>query len=378
MRINGHPEDVLASYANDPIVSPEHERYAMNAHGGRHLDGSPVSAYPRTGEGTNATLSTLNSPQRTWFLPYDAKVDLGSTSKRPVLKSGKTSKGIREDGRRDRRAAKKMARKHDQEAAVLLKTRHDAAKARRELERQYNRGPGHTLITKHRHSPAGKLLRKQLEEGNSTHFERLSKFEHPSGTTTDRVLENVHFVARLLVVNPTTGSPTRARLDRTPTAEPGSRLTLRIEARNLGFANPSRPMEQQDVGAILTVQRGTLVDFEVHPAKTSGLRVIPTLTSTSFTRGPRGSGIRSSSRSSGGGSGAELCRMLWRGNRCVVDVPLLCGKGAVTGPSTVMLNILAGQRIAGLRFRLEITRGSYQRVKRRPPKEEVALIPWAK
>ena len=140
-------------------------------------------------------------------------------------------------------------------------------------------GPQHALLHgKHRNRFAGKLLRQQIADGNTTQFKRLSKYEHRSGGT-ENILEDVQFIARLLVVNPTTGSPTRKSSSRTPTAEPGSRLTLRIEAKLIGLADPSRPTKQnadQNVGAVIAVARGTLVDFEVFPAKHSG-HLIPVL-----------------------------------------------------------------------------------------------------
>ena len=46
--------------------------------------------------------------------------------------------------------------------------------------------------------------------------------------------------------------------------------------------------------------------------------------------------------------------MLWKGNRCVVDIPLLCGKGAVSGLSSVKLSILVGQRVGMLKFATDV------------------------
>jgi hypothetical protein len=62
--------------------------------------------------------------------------------------------------------------------------------------------------------------------------------------------------------------------------------------------------------------------------------------------------------------------MLWKGNHCVVDIPMLCGKGAVSGMSLVKLNLLVGQHIGILKFNVDvmssyISTGGGQRQKKR-------------
>tara|TARA_B100000780_G_C21122815_1_gene454993 strand:+ start:26 stop:3835 length:3810 start_codon:yes stop_codon:yes gene_type:complete len=398
LRMNGDPSDVMASYANDAPVSSKHEKQALDTW--QRMEGSHLPAHKKIYENKKGSpekhktmeqiyegkRSITSAPQRKWFLPYEAKVNLNSIQNKSALRSGNTSRGIREDGKRDRIAAERLARYNDREVDALIQIKHEADKARRELEKQYNMGPQHALLHgKHRNRFAGKLLRQQIADGNTTQFKRLSKYEHRSGGT-ENILEDVQFIARLLVVNPTTGSPTRKSSSRTPTAEPGSRLTLRIEAKLIGLADPSRPTKQnadQNVGAVIAVARGTLVDFEVFPAKHSGLRIVPSL--SSYGTGPRGSGAR---RGNGNNTkqknGNDHCRMLWKGNRCVVDVPLICGQGAVSGTTSVRLNILAGQKIAALGFRLEIMRshrsnesGEKKRNRRRV-EEVVERIPWSK
>ena len=52
--------------------------------------------------------SITSAPQRKWFLPYEAKVNLNSIQNKSALRSGNTSRGIREDGKRDRIAAERL------------------------------------------------------------------------------------------------------------------------------------------------------------------------------------------------------------------------------------------------------------------------------
>jgi hypothetical protein len=390
LRMNGQPNDILSSYADAPILSPEHKNYALDIydagqdeHGAQYRHSSDPFSHV---EGK----STIPVPKRKWFLPYDAKVDLDTVGRIQSLRSGRMSKGICEDGRRDRRAAEHLARKHDQEIAEMLQLKQASQKISRDLKKQYNTGPSHNIIRQK--GLNGRILRQQVSEGNMTQFERLSKFA-PLAVGTDRIVENVKFIGRLLMVNPSTGSPSKRDLNRTPAVQPGSRLTLRIDATSIGFADEKHPIQQRsnDVGCVLAVQRGTLINFEVRTGKKSGLRVV--IPSSHVSRGPRGS--RNSGNSGTGrynryphgvggshtrgnasptsknkSSKAEPCRMLWKGNRCVVDIPMFCGKGAVSGMSSVKLNLLVGQHIGILKFNIDVmssyvSTGGGQRQKKR-------------
>jgi hypothetical protein len=387
LRMNGQPNDILSSYADAPILSPEHKNYALDIydagqdeHGAQYRHSSDPFSYV---EGK----STILAPKRKWFLPYDAKVDLDTVGRTQSLRSGRMSKGIREDGRRDRRAAEHLARKHDHETAELLQLKQASQKISRDLKKQYNTGPSHNIIRQK--GLNGRILRQQVSEGNMTQFERLSKFA-PLAVGTDRIVENVKFIGRLLMVNPSTGSPSKRDLNRTPAVQPGSRLTLRIDATSIGFADEKHPFQQRsnDVGCVLAVQRGTLINFEVRTGKKSGLRVV--IPSSHVSRGPRGSRNSGTARynrypygvggshtrgnasptSKNKSSKAEPCPMLWKGNRCVVDIPMLCGKGAVSGMSSVKLNVLVGQHIGILKFNVDvmssyISTGGGQRQKKR-------------
>jgi hypothetical protein len=96
--------------------------------------------------------------------------------------------------------------------------------------------------------------------------------------------------------------------------------------------------------------------------QTSGLSIVQ-IKEGEVIRGPRGSGTVTTKRTKiGAGMHREMdpCRMLWRGNRCIVDIPLRCGKGAVVGLSNVKLDVMAGQRVAALLFQLEVM-SSYRR-----------------
>jgi hypothetical protein len=346
LRMNGQPSDILASYADDPIVSPEHEKYALSIYDAG-LDEHGAQYYHPSDPFSRSMQSTTNAaPKPRWYEGYSPKVDLKKIGEKSRLRSGRTSKGIREDGRRDRRAAEYLARKHDHENAELFKLKQQAKKIKKRLKQQYSTGPGQKILTEK--SLAGKILRQQVREGNMTQYKRLAKFFHPSGGT-DRVVENVKFIGRLLMVNPSTGSPTKTGSKRIPAVRPGSRLTLRIEANNMGYADEAHPIKQHtnDIGCILAVQRGTLVNFEVRTGKTSGLSIVPSV-----------GGEKNYSKYSGRKPNKELnagpCRMLWKGNRCVVDIPLLCGKGAVSGLSSVKLSILVGQRVGMLKFATDV------------------------
>ena len=358
LRMHGHPTEVLASYAEDPILSPEHKKQALHDYDagqdehGRHYHRTHHQSDPFSrieGKTTSA------APKRKWFLPYGAKVDLDTVGRPKRIQSGLTSKGIREDGRRDRRAAEHLAHKHDHATAELQRASNQARKVRNALKRQYNRGPGHALLHPRNKTTAGHSLRQQIREGNLTQFKRLAKFAHSSGSTSsERIVENVHFVGRLLMVNPSTGSPTKKNPESIPAVQPGSRLTLRIEAHCVGHANELRPVQQKanDIGCVLAVQRGTLVKFEVKTGKTSGLRVVKSVSGggVGSRRNMYGSGVSPGSKS----KKIEPSRMLWKGNHCVIDIPLLCGKGAVSGLSLVKLNILVGQHFGILKFQTDV------------------------
>ena len=94
--------------------------------------------------------------------------------------------------------------------------------------------------------------------------------------------------------------------------------------------------------------------------QTSGLSIVQ-IKEGEVIRGPRGSGTVSTKRTKiNAGMHRDPCRMLWRGNRCIVDIPLRCGKGAVVGSSNVKLDVMAGQRVAALLFQLEVM-SSYRR-----------------
>jgi len=422
MRMQGSlPADVvLGSYANDPIVSPVHEHRAMatydhHQHATENIgiklsfeDTLRSDERNRDRKATSPTIRT-SAPQRPFSYPYNAQsVDLNkkSLNKKQQLRTGTTSVGIREDGRRDRRLAETMSRRNDRETAELMRISRKAKKVKRELERQYSIGPAHALVKKSNKTLAGKMLRKQLQEGNSAQYERLSKFVHPAGSTKGRI-DNVKFVGRLLMVNPKTGSPTKGMSARRPAVHPGTRLTLRIEARNMGLADIHKPVQSEpnEIGVTLAVRRGaffyfqifylccwsstgiyfvlifiltsyipspsppslpplsvtdTLVDFGVRFGQTSGLSIVQ-IKEGEVIRGPRGSGTVSTKRTKiNAGMHRDPCRMLWRGNRCIVDIPLRCGKGAVVGSSNVKLDVMAGQRVAALLFQLEVM-SSYRR-----------------
>ncbi len=327
---------------------------------------------------SNHALEARGPNSEPWFLARAPNPDAKITSvanitktraghnERRRMRSGLLSRGIREDGARDRRAAREMSRRHADETRELARLSRKSAVSTQALEAQYRIGPAHAMMSSDSH--AGKIFRQHMlspsEHGSRAedtrrraHLERLGRFEHVSGGTTIRSVDNVKFTARMLAVDPTTGVPMAnagGAMGVLPAIYPGARLVVRVECWSLGPADELRHIRNSEngVGCVLPVTRGTLVGYEVQAPRQSTIVVVGGTGDNTQDSRPGARNRRTKTRK----KTVDPCRVLWQGNTRVVDLTLACSARAVPGTATVKLKIVVGQRFANLRFRVAVQR----------------------
>lgn len=315
----------------------------------RLRDTSPDAFYRiSNNKAFNDVASTHSRP---WFVPRSAPVNRKSRKKnqnqrdiRALLRTGMTSQSLAKDRIRDRHAERHLANRNEEEIAMLLQLQKEAEAKERHLKDQYNVGPAHALLHGDKRSgdayTISEILKKQLIKGDKAEIQRLSRFDYRGGT--ERFFENVLFVVKLTGMLPNKiGFPSSI-----PCLRPRSKAKIVIEAFNVGRANLSRRAHSKrgDASAIIPVQRGSLVDFNLKAPKGSKLRI--------------GSAPSFSNDASRGNSKiiprAKEVRLLWKGMDSSLEIPLVCGKDAISGLVRVRLHLICGPRVGSIDFKIRI------------------------